>query len=254
MSENIQNQNQQPQQRQYIPAAEGTKKCKHCKSDIPTDAKVCPYCRKKQGGKIKTVIIAVVVVFVLAGIYGSQKKNDQPTLVSSTPSTSSAADNDTTPSTISASPEPSSESITSSESAPSESSDSPIFHVGETAEYENVKVTFVNVTESYGTTIITPTDGNTFIYAEFEIENDSAEELTISSFMSFDGYYDGYSTDASFSATAATDMKSLDGTIAPGKKMKGCVAFEIPSDYAELEIHLALDFWTDTKIVFLYEK
>ena len=27
-----------------------TKVCKHCQSEIPAKAKVCPNCRKKQGG------------------------------------------------------------------------------------------------------------------------------------------------------------------------------------------------------------
>ena len=28
-----------------------TKLCKHCKTEIPYDAKVCPNCRKKQKGE-----------------------------------------------------------------------------------------------------------------------------------------------------------------------------------------------------------
>ena len=44
-----------------------TKKCKHCQTDIPKKAKVCPNCKRKQGGKWKTLLI---VIFVL-GIIGS---------------------------------------------------------------------------------------------------------------------------------------------------------------------------------------
>lgn len=91
MSENIQNQNQQPQQRQYFPAAEETKKCKHCKSDIPTDAKVCPYCRKKQGGKLKWIIIAVVALFII-GTFG-EKKSDSDS--SNSPAVKASTDAET---------------------------------------------------------------------------------------------------------------------------------------------------------------
>ena len=44
-----------------------TKLCKHCKTEIPYDAKVCPNCRKKQkGGKLKWIlIIAVVAGFLM---------------------------------------------------------------------------------------------------------------------------------------------------------------------------------------------
>ena len=34
-----------------------TKKCKHCKSDIDKKAKICPVCKKKQGGALKFVLI-----------------------------------------------------------------------------------------------------------------------------------------------------------------------------------------------------
>lgn len=44
-----------------------TKKCKHCQSDIPKKAKVCPNCKKKQGGKLKTVLLVILVI----GIVGS---------------------------------------------------------------------------------------------------------------------------------------------------------------------------------------
>lgn len=44
-----------------------TKMCKHCKTEIPKGAKVCPQCRKKQGGKLKWIII-VFVVFGFIGV------------------------------------------------------------------------------------------------------------------------------------------------------------------------------------------
>lgn len=48
-----------------------TKTCKHCQSEIPYKAKVCPQCRKKQkGGKLKFIIGAVVIIIVAAMILG----------------------------------------------------------------------------------------------------------------------------------------------------------------------------------------
>lgn len=48
-----------------------TKTCKHCKTEIPSGAKVCPNCRKKQGGVLKWVIIAIVAIGIIGAAAGS---------------------------------------------------------------------------------------------------------------------------------------------------------------------------------------
>lgn len=54
-----------------------TKICKHCKTEIPYGAKICPQCRKKQkGGILKWVIIAFVVLFVIGVATGGG--DDEP--------------------------------------------------------------------------------------------------------------------------------------------------------------------------------
>lgn len=58
-----------------------TKKCKHCKSDIPFDANICPNCRKKQksGGCLKwflVIIVAIGVIGALAGNGNDDKESD----------------------------------------------------------------------------------------------------------------------------------------------------------------------------------
>lgn len=50
--------------------AKETKLCKHCKSEIPKKAKVCPNCRKKQGGKLKWIIIALLVISFFGNVFG----------------------------------------------------------------------------------------------------------------------------------------------------------------------------------------
>ena len=54
---------------------EETKKCKHCQTDIPKKAKVCPNCRRKQGGALKWVIIA----FLGIGFIGAMGSSDEET-------------------------------------------------------------------------------------------------------------------------------------------------------------------------------
>lgn len=50
------------------------KVCKHCHSEIPKKAKICPQCRKKQGGIGKTILIVLVVLFLLGSFGGSEEE------------------------------------------------------------------------------------------------------------------------------------------------------------------------------------
>lgn len=45
-----------------------TKTCKHCKTEIPYEAKVCPQCRKKQSGGCLSKIIIGLIVLIVIGI------------------------------------------------------------------------------------------------------------------------------------------------------------------------------------------
>lgn len=71
-----------------------TKVCKHCKTEIPYGAKICPQCRKKQGGVLKWVIIAIVVIGIIGAAAGGG--DDEPKEVSSTNSTTQEEQNNAT--------------------------------------------------------------------------------------------------------------------------------------------------------------
>lgn len=216
----------------------GKKLCKYCKSEIPWEAKICPNCRKKQGGKVKWVIIGIVAIAIIGSVAGGKDNDDKVNKVDSTEVVTQKHEN--------SAPETTTEKETSKEDLK--------FKLGETAEYKDIQVTMTNVTESNGSDFIKPKDGNVFVLVEFEITNNSEKELAISSLMSFDAYQDGYSTSVSLSALTEKDGQQLDGSIAPGKKMKGSVGYEIPSDYKELEINFEPSVWSSKKIVFIYEK
>lgn len=210
-----------------------TKLCKYCQTEIPKKAKICPNCRKKQNGKLKWVIIAIILFAIIGAVSGGS--NDEPQKVENheNGAGANASDKDA--------------------KAEEKTEEKAVFSVGETAELNGVQVTMMNFEESTGKDYVTPTDGNVFVLAEFEIVNNTDSELNISSLMSFEAYADDYSLSYSLSAAMLKDGQ-LDGTIAAGKKMKGWIGWEVSEDYSDVEIHFTDNVWTNNKFVFLYEK
>lgn len=70
-----------------------TKLCKHCKTEIPYEAKICPNCRKKQGlNGCLTAIIIVVVIGLIGSCFGGNSESDEN--ATSTNNTSIESSND----------------------------------------------------------------------------------------------------------------------------------------------------------------
>ena len=216
----------------------GTKVCKYCKTEIPKDAKVCPNCRKKQGGIGKWIVIAVIVVALIAAISGGGE--DKPKKVENDP-VQNTTDNKTD----------TEKNMTEDTSAGQENSEKDIFGIGETAEMNDVQVTMVNYTQNSGSEYNKPSDGNEFVLVEFEIAHNSDSEINISSMASFEAYADDYALNYSLNALLEkNDANQLDGTIAAGKKMNGVIGYEVPADWKTIEIHFKDNVWSSNKFKF----
>lgn len=203
-----------------------TKKCKHCKTEIPKDAKVCPNCRKKQGGKLKWIIIAIVVLAIIGAAFGG---SEEPQKADSNKASSSKENN--------------------------KKDEKTKFTIGETAEMNDVQVTMVNYEESDGSEYNKPAEGNKFVLVNFEITNNSDSELAVSSIASFEAYADDYALNYSMGALLEKkDATQLDGTVAAGKKMNGWIGYEVPADWKNVEIHFTDNVWSSNKFEFVINK
>lgn len=149
--------------------------------------------------------------------------------------------------------EPSKEVGTTSSTA-SEVDKGQTFALNETAVFNTLKITATEIKESSGSTYFTPAEGKIFVGVNFTIENISDEEQTISSILLFDAYVDDVACDLSFTASAAFDGNSLDGTIAPGKKIIGWYAVEVPADWAELELDVKASWLSSSTAKFVFNK
>lgn len=53
-----------------------TKLCKYCQTEIPAKAKICPNCKKKQGGATKWFVAVVIVIILLIATFGGNGENN----------------------------------------------------------------------------------------------------------------------------------------------------------------------------------
>lgn len=189
------------------------------------------------------VIIVVVVAAALANTFGDKDNKDKET---------KKADNKAEK--TEAAEEKKTEKETEAESeAESEATqeEKDYFTIGETAEQKGVLITLQYVVEDTGSEFNKPDDGKVFVLPVFEIENKSEKEIHISSIMSVDAYVDGYSTNFSISSMIESEEKTLDGTVASNKKLKGAYGMEVPEDWQEIEIRIE-PIWGSDAIVFKF--
>jgi hypothetical protein len=96
-----------------------------------------------------------------------------------------------------------------------------VFSIGDTVQFNDLKITLVNVREVHDE-VFQP-ENDKFVAVELAIDNTGDESQTISTLMSMQFLADGYQQDQT-----VIDVKgSLDGEVAPGRTMKGEVAFDI---------------------------
>ncbi len=213
--------------------------CRNCRTKIPDGAKICPSCgapagdttamrtkrKKKKGHPVLTTVLIVLAVIIIIGAFSGG--GDKPEKVGGGSSNPGA----------------------SNTNAKDEK-----FTVGDSVELNDVVVTLVSVKENKGGNYMTPSDGKIFVVCEFEIENNSSSEISVSSMMSFEAYVDDYSTNMNLSAMLSTEKSQLDGTVAAGKKMNGVIGYEVDPDWKNIEIRFTPDFWAGKDITFTYSK
>lgn len=194
---------------------------------------------KKKGGKAKSIVLVLVFVVIILAAVSQGEKNGDVKKVTNSVEKEEGQNN--------------SESVEEQETE----EEKLIFAVGETAEQNGVQITLTNVTESAGNEFLKPESGKIYILMEFDITNNSNDDINISSIANFEAYCDDYSINQSLGglqAPEASGKNQLDGSVASGKKMNGIIAYEVPSDYKKIEINVSTDIWSGKDIQFVYEK
>lgn len=214
-----------------------TKICKHCKTEIPYGAKVCPQCRKKQGmGGCLTAIIIVVALGLLGSCFGGSKKNNEDTPVSATTLAQSEKNQSTT------------EESTAAEAATEE----PTYTVGDSVEVDDGITMHILSAGEYKSDnqFIQPAEGKMYYKIDIEITNNSNKDTTVSSMVSFEAYEDDYSINETY--VTGID-NTISGGIAAGKKLTGSVVYELNKDWKVLEVQYKPNVWRNKKVIFKFQ-
>lgn len=132
--------------------------------------------------------------------------------------------------------------------------DTETFNLNETAAFKDLKFTATEIKTDRGNDFFKPENGNIFIGIKFTIENVSDEEQAISSILLFDAYADDVKCDYSLTAACVFDDGTLDGTIAPGKKMVGWYALELSESWGNIELVVKADWLSNGSAKFVFEK
>ena len=129
-----------------------------------------------------------------------------------------------------------------------------IFGLNESAVFKDLKFTCLQISESQGDSFFVPEADKVFVGFEFEIENISNAEQTVSTLLLFDCCADDTKCDYSLSAACVFDEGSLDGNIAPGKKMVGWYAVEVPKDWKQIDLHIKSNWLSSGTARFEFKK
>ena len=89
---------------------------------------------------------------------------------------------------------------------------------------------------------------------EFEVENNTSGDISVSSMLSFEAYFDDYAANIDYMAIALSEKTQLDSTVAAGKKIRGVVGYQAPADWETVELQFSPSFWSYKKMIFTFSK
>ena len=203
-----------------------TKLCKYCQTEIPKKAKICPNCKRKQGGiGCLGVVLLVLGVFIFIGSFGaSMSKDKNPEKVGEVQTESQDQDSQT------------------------EEPVSNTFNVGDVVETDNFRITYESAGEyKSDNEFLHPKDGCVYWEFKFKFENISDTDQSVSTMMDWECYADNSKADQ----TWITDDNGLDGKLSAGREAEGAVYFEVPKDAESIELEYDINFWQSDKIIFV---
>lgn len=219
------------------------KKCKYCQSEIPAEAKICPNCNNKQGAKTWQIILIVVVGLLWWGIIfnvlfsGSDETGEQKNTLNENNTTIHENTGNSKGGSL-ANP------------TTTQTSKKTEYSVGEIYEDSNLAIKYVSCDNNFTnySRYATIKEGHKILKVEFEVENVGNTDEFISSW-DFECYADGYSCESFYSH----DETELSATLSSGKKTKGALLYEVPTNAQKIILEYELNMFSNEKVTFIIQ-
>lgn len=205
------------------------KKCKHCKSDMPYGAKVCPTCGRKQGmGCLMWVAIAIVVILVL-GIVDAIIRGAFVASVLSGVGTQTTSN------------EPVKEENKSGDNE---------LTVGSSFEKNGLKITvndanlgYQGYDNEFGMYDLPA--GMRYIMVSFTFENNGSSDAYVSLY-DFNCYADNTACEQAYLPDGNDFVNT---NLSPGRNVSFQTYYTVPDNASTIELEYETDFWTGEKAV-----
>jgi len=120
----------------------------------------------------------------------------------------------------------------------------------ESVQLTGMHISALNIKTSKGDDFFKPDIGKKFVGVQFQIENISKEDITVSTLLLFDIFIDDILSSYSLTANVVFGDGTLDGTIPPGKKLIGWIAVEAPQGAKIIEVQIKDDWLNANKVMF----
>ena len=216
-----------------------TKLCKHCKTEIPYDAKVCPNCRKKQGMALwLKVLIVFAVLAIIGGVFGGDSEDKNPEIQPTTPEVEKVDGGETTPTP--------------------EEPETVTYKIGDTVKVGNVEyvVNSISSSKTYGNQYLFAEANDMFLIVNVSVKNCGNESLDVfSDFFKLKNGEKTYECDSGNSIYVPEEA-ILYETINPDSTLTGNILFDIAQeaiDAPELQLQVQTGVWgTETGLINLH--
>lgn len=219
-----------------------TKMCKHCQTEIPKKAKICPNCRKKQGGIAKWIAIAVVILAIIGaaagGGEGEQNEQKQSAKIEE-------KENESKESGKAEKTEPKSDKEESEEE-----NENNELKVGDSFEKSGLKITindasleYSDYSDEYG--LYTPADGMKYIMVSFTFENTGNSDAYVSIY-DFNCYADNTACEQAY---LPDDSDFINTNLSSGRNISFQTYYSVPVNAQSIELEYETNIWSGEKAV-----